>query len=952
MPAPRLTPPPFVGRSVELEQLVRAAAAPPSWNVITGEAGVGKTRLVSEVLDAGALQQPVRLVGRCFPSAEPQPLAPLIEALAGLPPSALTSLPPLAGALTPLLPELSGLLPPPLPPLGDARAERHRQLRAALGLLTHLRQAVLVLEDLHWADSATRDFIRLLTARPPRHLSVILTHRGDGAASLLPAQTGLRVRETHLEPLNPAETGRLAAHLIGAEEVSVDFAERLHQRTAGLPFAIEELLRLITTDDTSLEKTAIEQTSLPAPVRQVINHRLAQLPESARSVVFAAAVAGRPVTIDLISDIAALPEPDTRRALTLALEHAVLQPTATGMFDFRHTLARQAAYEAICLPERRTLHLRCARALLSHTAPLPLADIARHYQQAGHTEQYLRYREAAGNRAEAQGDAEAATEHFRTALRDHPSPRARIRLGLKLGRSAIAAMPHDDTVEELRALLQQDALTPVERGELRLYLGTLLRNQAGNGLEGLEEIARAANELTATAPHLAARALSAIAIPSLQGWPLPHHLQHLQQAAALAPYVDDPVQRTAITVNRATALMFTAAPDAWNAVRDLPVTTANPAEEVQIARGWANLAHATTALGHHKAATRYLDRADAILDHNGIPYLEGLAATARLLHAWTTGRWAGLAEATEQAASLYADIPDLAAEALLVRGLLHLHALGDTHEARHALVRAARTTQLDTGMVLTGSAAGIARIHLAADRPDHAGAAAEQALQHIRRTGGWIWATDIAPTAVEALLRCGRRDEALHLAEDLAQGVAGLDAPAATAAATTCQALLTPAHDAQATQHAYEAVVAAWQRAGRPYEEASARETHARRILADAPEKAETHLKEAAAIYHRIGAAWDVSRCHKQLRRIGVVITRRRGPIGYGDQLSPREKEVTALVAQGHSNREIAHRLSVSHRTVEHHISKAMRKLGVSRRIELIAGAHSPDMANPDSHTG
>ncbi|MFD4482687.1 ATP-binding protein [Streptomyces sp. NPDC058471] len=950
MNVPQLTPAKLVGRTVQLDQLIQAAAHPPSLIVVSGEAGVGKTRLVTEILKTVPLRDRLHLSGGCIESPHPPPLEPLIGALTALPPETLDGLPALAGALAPLLPELAHLLPPPLGPLGDARAERHRQLRAAHALLDHLGSAVLVLEDLHWADASTWDFLRQLTSRLPRQLSLILTDRADNhrpasSRALYHRIPGTLLHEIRLEPLTTQETGEFAAQLLGAETVSDDFAERLHRRTAGLPFAIEEVLRLLTSHDSppSVQGDRLEQAGLPVPVRDVLLHRLNALPKKARSVVAAAAVAGRAVCLDLLGDITGLDEPDTRHALTLALDHAVLHPSAGATYDFRHSLARQAAYEAICLPERRALHLRTAKALLAHSSPLPLAQIAHHYQQAERSEQYLRYTEAAGDRAEAHGDSTAATEHFHTALHEHPSSRARIRLGLKLGRAAIAAMPHPATITALRRLLTEDHLPLRARGELRLYLGTLMRNQTGGGLDGINEIARAVRDLTPTAPDLAARALSAIAIPSLKGWPLSQHLYCLDQADQLIHRVTDPVQRTAITANRASALMLSGSPDAWEAARALPAQTENPAEEVQLARGWINLAHATTALGHPEGAGDYLAQADDILQRNGIPYLEGLAETAHLLLRWTTGSWSGLAERADRAAALYADIPDLAAEALLVRGLLHLHAQGDTNAARHDLLRAAHSTQLDTGIVLTASAAGIARIHLAAQRHDQARTAANEALHYIRRTDGWIWATDIAPTALHALALMGHLDHAGQLVRDFAHGIDGRDAPAASAALITCQGLLA---EAEERHHDAERLFAegeiAWQRIGRPIDQAGAREARGRCLLPHHPQQAEQHIATAIDIYRRSGATWDISRCQRLLRRHGIVLAQRRGPLGYGDQLSPREAEVALLAAQGHSNREIAARLSVSHRTIEQHVAKAMRKLGVSRRSELAA-------ANPNS---
>ncbi|AYG85157.1 hypothetical protein DWB77_07374 [Streptomyces hundungensis] len=895
MHVPPSGPSPLVGRAAQLQALVQAAGRPPRVLVITGEAGIGKTRIVREMLRSPALQRLPHLIGNCIETMEAPPLAPVIDALSCLPAPALLQPEDVAGVLAPVLPSLAHLLAPPPPPLQDARAERYRRLRAARALLAATRPAVLVLEDVHWADPSTGEFLRLLVTNLPAHLSVILTGRDDmprSAGQPLPGSwlSGTRIHEIRLEALTPHETGMLAAQLMGASTVPEHVAQRLHRRTAGIPFAIEEVVRLVVENDAGTSGTGevIEGAGLPAPVRRVFLERLAALSEPARDIVAAAAVAGRPVTIDLLADITGLSESETRRAVTLALDHGALYPASAGTLDFRHSLARQAAYEAICEFERSPLHLRAAKAALAHISPPPLAEIAHHYQQAGHPKEYLRYTEAAGDRATARGDTSTASRHYLTALADHPSTGARLRLGIKLGQSALSAMPDPATIPALRRILTDDEPPQAAAGELRLYLGTLMRNQAGLGLAGLAELARAADDLCDTAPELAARAMSAIAIPSLQGWPLSEHLAWLKKAEALISRIADPVQRTAIAANRASVLMFTGDPHAWNAVAALPHTPSSAAEEVQLARAHVNLAHATTALGYPATARKHLAQADRTLGHNGIPYLEGLAETAHLLLAWTTGQWDELAQRAERALHLYTDIRDLAAETLLVRGLVALHQIGDTAAARNHLANAASTAQLDTGIVLPAAAAALARVHLAADRPDHAHTATAHTLDHIRRTGGWIWATDLAPTAVEALVRTGRQAQAHQLVEDFTQGIGGRRAPAADASLLTCRAHLAPPdQDADSVESLFTQAALAWEKASRPLETAHAFHSAARHRLPQDPQHGQKLGDRALEIYWHLGAQWDSRHCHRLLRRHGLTPDNKRGPLGYGDGLSP-----------------------------------------------------------------
>ncbi|MYR61770.1 LuxR family transcriptional regulator, partial [Streptomyces sp. SID625] len=94
-------------------------------------------------------------------------------------------------------------------------------------------------------------------------------------------------------------------------------------------------------------------------------------------------------------------------------------------------------------------------------------------------------------------------------------------------------------------------------------------------------------------------------------------------------------------------------------------------------------------------------------------------------------------------------------------------------------------------------------------------------------------------------------------------------------------------------------------------------------------------LRDVVDVYRELGARWDVARCQRLLRRHDIVSTHRRGRLGYGDQLSPREHEVARLVVQGRSNRDIAESLVLSVRTVEHHVARVMRKLNVGSRTDI-----------------
>ncbi|MYR96129.1 MULTISPECIES: ATP-binding protein [unclassified Streptomyces] len=943
--SPTSVPGPLIGRAALLDDLRTKLERRPAVVVITGEAGVGKSRLIRELLARTASSDSLVLVARCQESDAATPFASLMDALRLCRPRP-GDLPPVTGALRSLLPDLAHLLPPAPPPPDDPRARHHQVLRALCALTASLGRVVLAVEDVQWADESTAAFLRTLVSGPPPHLGLVLTARSqtvphtdaegvDGLPFPLRPPAPVVVAERHLSPLPVAETGAMAAGLLGVQAVSEEFAERLHRWTGGLPYVIEEVLREWPDATVCPAGTAGEpEVPLPASVRRVVVERLRHLPSDARRVVAAAAVLGDPAPVHLLGAVSGLDEQNTRRALAAALKEGAVR-AADGTYAFPYELARRAAYEAVAEPERPVLHLRAARALARHTSPLPLVRIAEHHRLAGRSAQAVRCLEAAADRAAGSGDAGTATDRYLDALRGGPSAVVRDRVALKLARVALNARTGPQVPAALRQVLDRSSMGPGPSGEIRLLLGLLLRNQSGSGLEALEEIARAVPDLLAVSTGQAARALAIIAIPSLKGWPIGEHRRLLAEAERLLPGVDEEDLRSAVLANRATALALMGDPSAWDAVADLPDSLTGEAA----ARVHANLAGAANALGHPERARAFQSRAWQAVRTNHAPYLEAFVETTDMLTAFTRGRWTGLLERAEHAEEQYRDVPDFHAEALLVCGLLHLHTKGQTAVARRFLERAVRTTALDTGIVLTSAAAAVVRVHLAADRPAQAVQAVEGALHHVRRTGAWVWATALAPPAVQALIRDGRAGEAHCLVGELADGIARRDAPAARAALLTCRALLTNTTGAQAGTGGSDALYAsaadAWTALERPYEAAYVREAWGLRLLAAGAAGGRTVLHEAIAAYQDIDAVWDVLRCQRGLREHGQVTVRRPGALGYGDHLSPRERAVARLASLGLSNREIARELVLSHRTVEHHVARALRKLGVSSRTEI-----------------
>src|SRR5262245_6757126 len=347
-PSARLTSPVLVGRQDELELLIDATLAPPAVVVIEGEAGVGKTRLVEELLRRPEVVDRCALVGHCQPLREPFPFGPVLDALRGAASTRLTrGLGSVAGALRPLLPELAHL-PPALEPLGDPRAERHRNFRAVAEVLDALGPAICVLEDVHWSDDVTGDLLRFLVSDFPPQLTLVLTYRPEdlSASSALVDLTsrvhGAIVRERiRLPPLDLDEVRALATSILAVDDVSPQFAVNLLERTLGLPFAVEEVVNLLADRRELLQRDGprtqrlLDELDVPLAIHDFTLGRLAKLPGDAIRVTRAAAVIEAPTSFELLQRVSGLSRRRAVLALADALALGLLREGEDGRIELR-----------------------------------------------------------------------------------------------------------------------------------------------------------------------------------------------------------------------------------------------------------------------------------------------------------------------------------------------------------------------------------------------------------------------------------------------------------------------------------------------------------------------------------------------------------------------------------------------------------------------------------------
>ena len=938
----RLSSPVLVGRSAELGSLLQAASDPPALIVVEGEAGVGKTRLVEELLHAPGLGAAHRYVGGCQSLVEPFPLGPVLEALRHAGPGR-TGLSPVTGVLRPLLPELAPLLPEAPEPLADRIAERHRLFRALRELLAALGRSVLVLEDLHWADDQTSEFLSFLCPQLPPELTLVCTYRREDVpegSALLSLAAHLPYRVTRLElellPLDRDEVRTLAEEILEAEEISEEFGEYLFQGSGGLPFAVEEVLRLLENREDLIQRKgawvrrSLEDLAVPGAVRDFVLERLGRLEPSARALVRASAVLGVQAGEELLAEVADLRNGHTEIALTEALSAALLVEASEDRFCLRHDLARQAVEEALPSPLRRRLHLRAAREL-EKERPKPLARLAHHYRAAARTEEWTFYAEATADRAQSLDDAVTAYRFLREALEVETLPPARrAQLAIKFLIGAFDSFGQKDAAELVRPLLDEKSLPPEVRGELRLQLGRFLC-QAGEDDEGYA-LVREAVDLLRSRPALSATAMAFLAQPSFHAGRFDEYLNWVDRAAGEAARSEERALQIRLSADRACTLLILGDAKAWQAIDEIPPPGRELDEIRQAARAFGNLADALLHLGYHERARKLIEKDLATGPGCFREHVIARVTSAQL--DYVAGNWCGLDERVQLLLEEGEDRLPHHADLEAVLGLLRL-ARGEVRAATGILEHLSDEELCDITIV-PWVCGGLARIKLAEDRPEAALAAAARALDIVEQMGVWAWATDVAPVTVEALLGARRPAEAAKFVRRLSRGLEGRDAPAATAALRVCRGLLAEGKgDLKGAARDYAWAERRWRELPRPYEAARARAFLGRSLLAEDPERGRSLLVGAMDAYQALGARWDAGRVRATLRRRGLVPPHRAGRKGYGSELSPREHEVVQLAGDGLSNREIALSLTVSRSTVEHHMSSAMRKLGATSRHEL-----------------
>jgi len=401
--------PPLIGRTAELtaldEAYRQARVGRGAAILIAGEPGVGKSRLMREFIGC-VRSQTLILASCCYSETRATPYQPIVEALRphlamrrfgfDAYPSWLAELSQLFVELRPLYP---GLPQPPATEPGWARTRLFEALEALLVRLAHgVAATILCLDDLHWADSATLDWLSYLGCHLlSRPLLLVGTYRAEDAAVLAGLRSSLArqgaLSELALDGLDAAATGALVQHLGGSLPADPVVAGRLYQATSGNPYFLLEILGVLI-EAGRWPPASPAELPLPDSVRQAVRLRVEQLSPAARQVLEAAAVVGQVFACDTLYLTAGRAELEIADALDeLAGRQFLAQEPGGGRF--RHEIVREVVYQSISAYRRGLLHRRAGEAL-ERLHPEDAAALARHFEHAGLPDQAARHALQAG----------------------------------------------------------------------------------------------------------------------------------------------------------------------------------------------------------------------------------------------------------------------------------------------------------------------------------------------------------------------------------------------------------------------------------------------------------------------------------------------------------------------------------------------------------------------------
>jgi DNA-binding CsgD family transcriptional regulator len=980
--------PVIVGRDQELADIDALLASGHGLLLISGEAGIGKSRLAREAVARAEARGYRVLQGACFERDRPLPYAPFLDLMRAYAEARSEDargdgMQPIPSFLR-LNPELAGASTGSRAPL-DPEQERHRLFHEMRELLTGLateRPLLVLVEDLHWSDEASLELLLHLIRRTiAPSLALLLTYRGDerGAALdrfLAEIDRERVATEIVLRPLASSETGQLLRAILDLPRpAGAVFVRSLHGLTGGNPFFVEEVLRALIAEggiyvsDEGWQRQPLDRLRVPRSVEEAVRRRSASLSATAREALTLAAVVGRHIDFDLLRSLSGVDEAVLVVAIKELIAAQFVVEVSADLFAFCHALTRQAVFVGLLARERRALHARVAEAIERETPgsrDAMLEDLAYHHFEAGHWERASALARVAGDRARAVFAPQTAADQYTRALE------AAARLGAEPDAGLLHARGRAfDAIGDFGAAHADyaSALAAAEAtGDQASALASLLDlgllwsgrdyDQAHAWLLRAVALARAVDDAAALAG----------ALNRLGNWhanreELDEALRCHDEALAIFARLED---RTGLAATldllamahslggdlvasrdsaKRAANLFEALEDRQGLAGVLPLTVQSGAFfELETLAGGPGIPHAVATVERALAVAREIDW------RSGEAFLLALLAEA-----WAAAGEFGKALALLHESSAIAEEIDHRQWMVQARwGLARLFGTMLMPEREHdeleGVLELSReihsrgwtstaTAALASALVVLGKTEAAASLLAEALTPETPMRAQGERL---------LWAAQ-----ADLALASGQPRDALAIIDRLFGTAANLGAEGEIPflAQRKAAALSALGEVERSEVLLREAQIAARAQGALP----TLRTLHAAlaEVLRDQAREDDARREEVAA--HEIAERLAASIPEGELRAAfmqaaGLVLnseaTTRRAPGAARGGLTRREREVSAHVAAGRSNREIAEALFVSERTVEAHVANILRKLVVPSRAGIAAWAERQGLAD------
>ncbi|MEO6210296.1 MAG: AAA family ATPase [Gemmatimonadaceae bacterium] len=996
---PALAALPLVGRSVEME-LLRSLLNDGEMRrgrtiFLSGEPGIGKTRLGEELARDATSRGWTVALGRAYAVESGVPFAPFADALTPI----LRAMPPAMlathsrggsaelGMLFPaLVAEGVGDRPPAIS--GDSAELKTRLFWTLLQFMIRFSEKaplLIVLENLQWTDPSSLELLHF-TARQlgNARIAILCTYGAvdrDAAPMLKATEESLVsvgvASALRLAGLQPSATAELLRRVFGTSEDTVrEFAAMLHGSTRGNPLFLQQTIRSLVGSgrlqhrDGTWQGWELEDLQLPAYIRDLFLARLDRLGSPARSVADLAAVLGVRASHDLLRAVCELSTEDLLVAIAELRRADILVESADAsgiVYDFTHPLLRETAHGELGQARARMLHARvaeCMERFYGAAALLHSNELSYHLVRSDARElqpKAIVFLRAAGRDATSRYAYREASSYLETAL--ELSTRAENVAGLSadLVEELARAKQHSGDYRSALKLWEQaqrgargsqalPRLAEIERhlGNLHYLQGRFVEARAHYDM-GIAA-ARQSHDESALARLLTSKATSLEAVGDTSA-----QASALQDALAIAERQHD--TKLLARVHRASALFYL-----WTCIPEQAKVHAQQALEFARANGepaeawsahWA-LGVLSALTGDIAATKHHVKEARIIADDLHSPVFHLRLDEIEIEFKSATGDWLSAAEQAAHSVSLARALEQrtLLPRLLVYSGILALGQgrveMGKQYldEAWELSGAANPDERKDDVHTLMRVYTGMAIYHLTMREHDKVIQCGAIGLSLADRSGYAAWAVHrLLPTMLEALMwkqdfeladfYCNRL---LRESERVGHRVGLLFAEVGSAISAMLRGTTQPLLDRViAAADQIEALPL-------PYDAARLRCEIARRYVELGDRRnALKQLNLAFEVFTQLGAASDIEKVKTHLRELDSR-PRVRGTTDGPGVLSPREREILQLVAQNKSNKEIAKVLSCASRNVGKHLENACRKLGVHSRHEAAQVARTREL--------